>query len=399
MLLRSERIVTPAGAIDGEVLIRDGRIAEVVPRGSGADAVELGERWLIPGFIDTHVHGGGGAQFNTDDPAEVTAVADFHARHGTTTLLATLVAAPPDELASALRAIRVGADRVRSARVAGSHLEGPFLNTARPGAMDPSHFLAPDPAVLDRLLGAAARDGGCGGGGGGGGVRMITIAPELPGAIALIEAAVARGVVVSLGHTEGTYAETEAAARAGARSVTHLFNGMRPLHHRDPGVLGAALDLPQLSCELICDGVHVDPSSVRLAYRAKGPGAVRLITDAMAAAGMPDGAYRLGATEVAVRRGVASNPRTDAIAASTLTMDRAFANAIRFLGISVQDAVVLASTNPARLLGLSHRRGAIAPGMDADLVVLDRDLAPCATLVAGEWATGPPCETPFTAGS
>jgi N-acetylglucosamine-6-phosphate deacetylase len=197
-------------------------------------------------------------------------------------------------------------------------------------------------------------------------------------------------VVVSLGHSEATYTETEAAARAGARSVTHLFNGMRPMHHRDPGVLGAALDLPQLSCELICDGVHVDPSSLRLAYRAKGPGSVRLVTDAMAAAGMPDGAYRLGSSEVAVRGGVASIPGTDAIAASTLTMDRALANAVRFLGITVHDAVVLASANPARLLGLSHRKGAIAPEMDADLVVLDQDLAPCGTLVAGEWVTGPP---------
>jgi N-acetylglucosamine-6-phosphate deacetylase len=375
MRVHSRRVVTPAVTIDATVSVADGRITSVVPGHDGA-ALDVGDRWLIPGLIDTHVHGGGGAQCNTSSAEEVLAVAAFHAAHGTTALLATAVSADVDELERSLRAIG-------EAGVLGAHLEGPFLNPRRPGAMDPASFLEPSTGVLERLLGAGGR------------VAMMTIAPELPGALELIAGLAGRGIVASLGHSEASYETAYAAARVGARSVTHLFNAMPALHHRRPGILGAALDVDELQCELICDGVHVDAMAMRLALRAKGLGGLRLITDAIGAAGMGDGEYRLADAPVVVQDGRATLTGRETggggvIAGSTLTMDAALANAVRFLGVTVAQAVALASANPARLLGLGAAKGAIAVGYDADLVVLDEDLRACATMIAGRWVGGSP---------
>jgi N-acetylglucosamine-6-phosphate deacetylase len=384
MRVHSRRVVTPAGTIDATVSVADGRITAVAA-GRDSAALDVGDRWLIPGLIDTHVHGGGGAQCNTADTDEVVAVAAFHAAHGTTSLLATTVSADVDELERWLRAIG-------EAGVLGAHLEGPFLNPRRPGAMDGESFLEPSTGVVERLVGAGGR------------VSMMTIAPELPGALETIAALGERGVVASLGHSEASYETACAAVRAGARSVTHLFNAMPPLHHREPGLLGAALDDDVLQCELICDGVHVDPVAMRLALRAKGLGGLRLITDAIAAAGMGDGEYRLGNASVVVQDGRATlagalagggvgvggggDAGGDVIAGSTLTMDAALANAVRWLGVTVEEAVALASTNPARLLGLGAAKGAIAVGYDADVVVLDEHLRACSTMMAGRWVGG-----------
>ncbi len=376
--LRSRRIVTPGGTLAGEVVVQDGEIAEVGPAtgAAGGEVVELGDHWLLPGYIDAHVHGGGGAQFNTTDPEEVRTVARFHARHGTTALLATTVSAPVAELQAALATIAGGeagpAAEREGARILGAHLEGPFLSRQRPGAQDPATFIDPDPEAVGRLLAP-------------GNVRLMTLAPERPGALELIGRLRAAGVVASIGHTDATYEEARAGAEAGARAATHLFNAMPPLHHRRPGAVGAALDLPEISCELICDGIHVDPATLRIAYRAKGRARVRLVTDAMQAAGMPDGEYRLGGAQVEVAGGRATIAGGGSIAGSTLTMEDAVRNAVRFLGISVQDAAILAAHNPARLLGLAHRAGAVAAGFDADLVVLDDDLRVRGTLVAGGW--------------
>jgi N-acetylglucosamine-6-phosphate deacetylase len=236
-------------------------------------------------------------------------------------------------------------------------------------------FLDPDPVVLERLLAA-------------GGVRMVTLAPELPGALSLVRRLADAGVVVSLGHSDASYEEAQAAARVGARSVTHLFNAMRPLHHRSPGILGAALDLDALGCELICDGVHVDPAALRVALHAKGLHGVRLVTDAMEAAGLEDGSYRLGGTSVAVSEGRAMVAGTATIAGSTLTMDAAVRGAVRLMGVAVEEAVAMASTTPARLLGLTGRKGAIAVGNEADLVLLDEELRVIRTMIGGAWAAG-----------
>lgn len=256
MRLRSERIVTPAGTIAGEVRIANGRIEGVDATGQGrrapaaGEAIDLGAHWLAPGLIDLHVHGGGGAQCNTADADEVLAVAAFHAAHGTTALLATTVAADPYDLAASLRAIRrameLGDSKARSAGAAGvgvgatvlgAHLEGPFLSPKRPGAMDPAAFREPDEPLVLELLDA-----------GGGAVPVMTLAPELPGALELVRLLADRRVLASIGHSDATYAQTHAAVAAGARAATHVFNGMRPFHHREPGVLGAVLDLPGVRC-------------------------------------------------------------------------------------------------------------------------------------------------------
>lgn len=374
MILASEQIVTAGALRPGEIVIEDGRIAAVRQRTGDEGVTDLGRRPVLPGYIDLHVHGGGGAQCNTDDPEEVLSMARFHARHGTTAMLATTVAASIDELEAALAAIANCTSRGGGAAVLGAHLEGPFISPRRPGAMDRGVFINPDERSLQRLLDA-----------GDGTVRMMTTAPELPGGLEMIRKLAGAGIIVSLGHSDATYDEARAAVRAGARCATHTFNAMPPLHHREPGLLGAVLDLDELSCELICDGIHVHPAALRLAFHAKGLARSTLVTDAMQAAGMPDGEYRLGGATVTVSSGRAEIAGGGSIAGSTLTMDAAVANAVGFLGISLEQAAVLASGNPARLLGLAHRKGAIAPGFDADLTILDHDLRACGTLVAGEW--------------
>jgi N-acetylglucosamine-6-phosphate deacetylase len=418
LTLRGGRIVTPAGICDGDLVVRDGKVAAIVdggvsgdPRGGGAagqtagnqraggldsagadggtngdphdgaldsGVVELDGRWVLPGFIDLHVHGGGGAQFNTDDPAEVHAAARFHAQHGTTALVATTVSAPPDELVAALAAIgaTVNDPVDGAAEVLGCHREGPFLSRAWPGAMDPATFLDPDRAVARRLLAA-------------GPVRSTTIAPELPGALELIARFAEAGVLVSLGHSDGRFPHAEAAVAAGARGVTHAYNAMRPFHHRDPGLLGAALDLPDLSCEVICDGVHVDPAAVRLLQRVKGSERTLLVTDAIEATGLSDGDYRLGGRAVTVAAGRATLVGSETIAGATLTMDRALRNAVVFCDAALTDVAQMAATTPAELLGIADRKGSIAPGLDADLVVLEPDLALAAVLARGTWARAP----------
>lgn len=383
MRLRSERIITPFGTIAGTVDIDGSEIRALTPKGTAPvshdEVIHLGDRWLAPGFIDGHVHGGAGGQFNTTDPDEIDAVTRFHAQHGTTALLATTVAAAPDELTGALAAIaRAAGRRPGGAELLGSHLEGPFLSRRRPGAMDPDCFCDPEPDTVTRLLTAAA-----------GTLRQITLAPELPGARTLIAELFAQDVLVSVGHSDADYDAVKAAAEAGARSATHVFNAMAPLHHRRPGVVGAALDLPELNCELIADGLHVSAPAMRLVHRVKHSGGMRLVTDAMAAAGMPSGEYRLGASRVRVQDGRATLADGDSLAGSTLTMDAAVRNAVQLMEMSVTEAVTLASLSPARALGLS-RKGIIAAGRDADLVVLDDGLQCVATMVGGTWVQPPP---------
>ena len=245
--------------------------------------------------------------------------------------------------------------------------------------MDAATFLAPDGEVMTRLRGAAA-----------GTLAMMTLAPERPGAMALIRDLHAHGEVASLGHTDADYETVIAAANTGARSATHLFNAMRGLHHRQPGAVGAVLDADQLNAELICDGEHVSPAVLRLAYRAKGAGGLRLITDAVAGAGMPDGTYPLGRAATVVKKGRATRGQGDTLAGSTLTMDAAMRQAVAALGLSLPEAVALTAANPARVLGLQAHKGQIATGMDADLAVLDDALGVRATLVGGVWVHGEP---------
>jgi N-acetylglucosamine-6-phosphate deacetylase len=366
------RVVTLSGVLEnGYVEVAGDRIAAVEPGGPGE---RDGPHWIVPGFVDIHVHGGGGHSFTTGDPDAARGAAEFHLRHGTTTLLASLVSSPARLMREATAAfVPLVADGV----LAGVHYEGPYLSTARCGAQNQSYLRDPSIEELSDLLEL-----------GGGTVRMVTIAPELPGALDAVELLAAHGVVAAVGHTDATYEQTLAAVAAGARVGTHLFNGMRPPHHRDPGAVLALLSQAAVTCELIADGVHLHDGTLAFAASAAGPDRTALVTDAIDAAGMADGSYELGGQAVVVERGVArlatAGGSPGSIAGSTLTMDAALRRAVH-AGISMEAACRMASTTPARSIGLGRTVGALVPGLRADLVVLDADLRVARVMRAGAW--------------
>jgi N-acetylglucosamine-6-phosphate deacetylase len=364
------RAVTRDRVLAGQVRIDGDRIAEVIadPHPGGPD------RLIVPGFVDLHVHGGGGHTFTTGDPAAAAAAARFHLRHGTTTLCASLVSAPPPLLRAATAAY---APLVAEGVLAGVHVEGPYLSATRCGAQHPAYLRDPSTGELADLVGP-----------GGGPVRMVTLAPERDGALAAIRWLADRGVVPAIGHTDASYEQTRAAIAAGATVATHLYNGMRPVHHREPGPVVALLEDERVVCELVADGTHLHDGMLRFTARVAGPDRTALVTDAMAAAGMPDGAYELGGQSVVVAARVARLATTDGrpgpIAGSTLTMDAALRRAVG-AGVSLVDAVAMAATTPARVLGLHRTLGAIEPGLRADLVVLDQQLRVLQVMRAGAW--------------
>ena len=367
------RVVTPEEVLDeGWVQVTDGRIGRIGGRHDGMPAdgeppVVLGDMTIVPGFVDIHTHGGGGATYSTTDAEEARRAADFHAQHGTTTTMASLVTASLDDLVAQTACL---ADLVTDGVLGGVHLEGPFLSAARCGAHDPALLRNPVEGDVAKVLSDA--------------VRMVTIAPELPGGLDAIRQVVEAGVVAALGHTDASYDEMVAGADAGATVATHLFNGMRPFHHRDPGPVGAALNDSRLLLEVINDGFHLDPQVVRVALNAAGTERIALITDAMVATGLADGRYKIGDLDVDVVSGEARLTTGErSIAGSTLTMDVAFANAVR-AGVSLVDATRMASTTPAATFGWAEV-GAIETGRRADLVVLDDDLVVQRVMRAGMW--------------
>jgi len=379
-LLTGGRVVTPAGVLSPGWIRVTRHVIDAVgpgepdePPSPGLPVTDLRGQWVLPGFVDMHVHGGGGTSFTQGTADDARCVADFHRRRGSTTIVASLVTAPLGGLEDRTAML---AGLALQDVIAGLHLEGPFLSAARCGAQDPRYMIPPDVAAFERLHAAAA-----------GWLRVITVAPELPGATALINAAVRTGVVAAVGHTDATADITSAAVDVGASHATHVFNGMRPLHHREPGPVGALLDRDEVSCEVIADGVHLHDTAIRLVARAAGPARLVLITDAMAAAGMPDGQYRLGSMQVDVAGGVArlaAGPGPGAIAGSTATMASVVRHAIA-AGLPVTAVAAAASTTPARVLGLGDRTGALRAGLDADLVVCDEEFGLRAVMRHGEW--------------
>jgi N-acetylglucosamine-6-phosphate deacetylase len=392
-LLVNARVVTPDHVLSPGWVRVAGALIESVGAGDpprAEDPIEdIAGRWLVPGFIDIHVHGGGGASMTDGDTGQILRATQFHRRHGTTRTLVSLVTAPLDAMLAGAAAV---AELVENGTpgIAGCHLEGPFLSPVRRGAQDARSMLDPDPDLLDRLLTA-----------GRGTVRMVTVAPELPGALKIIERVVGSGAVAAIGHTDATYAEAAAGVQAGARVATHLFNGMRPLHHRDPGPVAALLEHPDVVCELIGDGLHVAPPVIRLVAMAAGADRMALITDAISAAGMDDGDYALGPMHVRVAEGRAALLDSETLAGSTLTMDQAFRGSVRDAALPIDSAVRAASSTPARVLGLNARVGSIAPGREADLVVLDDHLELVAVMAGGTWlpdAAGRRIERPLRGG-
>jgi N-acetylglucosamine-6-phosphate deacetylase len=350
---------------------------QIVGCGSGppprpAD-VDMPEALVVPGFVDIHVHGGGGASYADGDVGDIVRAAMFHRSHGTTTTVASLVTASPADLLSAVRAL---ADSTRAGTVAGIHLEGPWLSTARCGAHDPAQLRDPVPAEIDALLTV-----------GDGAIRMVTLAPERAGSDDAITRFTDAGVVVAVGHTDATYEQTRHAVELGATVGTHLFNAMRPVHHREPGPAIALLEDARVTVELIADGVHVHPAVQRTVIAAAGADRVALVTDATAAAGLGDGEFRLGTIQIDVIEQVAHVRGTSTIAGSTATMDQLFRTAAT-LGpdrdAALAAAVQMTSTTPARALGLD-RVGSLRTGADANLVVLNRDLQVMRVMADGGW--------------
>ena len=379
-------------------LVRDGRVdrpgwlqiagGRITDCGRGEPPappdVEFADATVVPGFVDMHVHGGGGASYTDShtDPHAAAAAAALHRRHGTTTTLASLVSSAPDVLLSAVRAL---AESTRLGVVAGIHLEGPWLSRNRCGAHDPARLRPPDPAEIDALLTA-----------GDGAIRMVTLAPESAGGLDAVRRFVDAGVVVGVGHTDADYDETRAAIDAGATVGTHVFNAMPPLHHRRPGPVLALLADPRVTVELIGDRVHVHDALLRYLIDTAGADRIAFVTDAMAAAGCGDGSFRLGELDVEVVSGVARLAGTSTIAGGTATMDRLFRTAVALAGQPPTDsptdsALAVASRltagTPARALGLD-RVGDLRPGFDADCVVLDQDLSVLRVMHRGEWLPG-----------
>jgi N-acetylglucosamine-6-phosphate deacetylase len=383
-VLTAARLLTPLECVESPVVvIDDGHITAAGPRQAitapaGARQADFPGLILAPGLIDIHVHGGGGHDVMSRDPSALAAIERHMAKHGVTGYLPTTVTAPLDRTLAALEHLGKailsrgnGGSESDRAQPFGIHLEGPFISHAKRGVHPPENLLAPSPEMLDRFWQAC-----------GGAIRMMTIAPELPGAEATIRHARGLGVHSSLGHSDARYDQTRAAISAGASHATHTFNAMRALDHREPGILGAVLTEDALTADIIADGVHLDPSIVRLFLAAKGPERAILITDAISATGMPDGRYRLGPFEVEVR-----GDRCDyqgKIAGSVLTLDRAVRNVMTFAAWNLQQAVRLATLNPARLLGITGERGIIAPGRVADMVVLTPEGKVVRTIVGGK---------------
>ncbi|WP_440710076.1 N-acetylglucosamine-6-phosphate deacetylase [Herbiconiux sp. YIM B11900] len=384
VLVHSAQAIDAGGIVDDAwVLASDDRIVE---SGTGSGwrslAAEIGMHGgrgqldlvdgsglrLVPGFIDLHAHGGGGHAFD-DGAAEIAAAVAVHRTHGTTRSVISLVANPLPALEQSLGAVASLAEG--DPLVLGAHLEGPFLAPSRKGAHNPSFLIAPTPDAVSRLIEA-----------GRGHLRQVTVAPELPGALDAIDRFVAAGVVVAVGHTEATAEQAHEAFDHGATLLTHAFNAMPGLGHREPGPVAAALADPRVVLELIVDGVHVHPDVVRLAFGA-APGRIALITDAMAAAGSRDGRYRLGTLDVEVANGRAVLAGTSTIAGSTLTLDAALRTATAAAGIDVIAAIPALTATPARVLGRAGDLGLLRPGHAADLVLLTPDGRPRHVFAAG----------------
>jgi N-acetylglucosamine-6-phosphate deacetylase len=380
-LLHVRKAFTPITEIDNAgILMRDGVIEAIGHRAdmslpASAQEVQTSGRFAAPGFVDVHIHGAGGRDVMEGTPEALNTVCKMLASHGTTSYVATTITAKTEEICRSAEGISKyiceqhlsGEPR---AEVLGIHFEGPFLSPLRPGVHPVDRLKLPSAELLEKFVAAA-----------GGHAQILTIAPELLGAMPCIDAARKAGLVVGVGHTDATYEQARAAFARGAHHAIHVYNAMRPFSHRDSGVIGAVLTTPEVTAELIADGVHVDETAMRLLVQAKGASGVILISDGTAATGMPDGKYMLGGLEVTLAGGVVRNAE-GRLAGSALTLDRGLRNIVG-LGTPVADALRMLTLNPAKLLGIEFKKGSLRVGADADIVVMDEGLN-----VTQVWARG-----------
>ncbi|MGA5896729.1 N-acetylglucosamine-6-phosphate deacetylase [Streptomyces venetus] len=373
-VLTGATVVLPTGSVEnGHVTIAGTHITRSAP--DNAQVINVPGHYVIPGFVDLHNHGGGGASFTSGSVDDILKGIQTHRLHGTTTLVASTVTGDLDFLA---RRAGLLSELAEQGDIAGIHFEGPFISPCRKGAHSEDLLRDPDPAEVRKLVDAAR-----------GRAKMLTLATELPGGLDSVRLLAEHGVIAAIGHTDATYEQTVEAIDAGATVATHLFNAMPPLGHRAPGPITALLEDDRITVELINDGTHLHPAALQLAFHHAGARRVAFITDAMDAAGFGDGRYWLGPLEVEVADGVARLVVDGTIAGSTLTLDRAFKRAVTVDGLSVEDAVTALSANPARLLGMDDRIGSLEPGKDADLVLLDADFDLKGVMRRGEWVVPP----------
>ncbi|MFH8789966.1 N-acetylglucosamine-6-phosphate deacetylase [Streptomyces roseoverticillatus] len=378
-VLAGARVVLPTGVVeDGRVTVEGRRIA--ANESAEQATLDLSGKgyWIVPGFVDMHVHGGGGASFSAGDPEEALTAIRTHRAHGTTTMVASTVTGDLDDLARQAAAL---SELTEQGDLAGIHFEGPFISPHRCGAHQPELLRDPHPADVRKLVDAAR-----------GAARMMTLAPELAGGLESVRLLADHGVIAAVGHTDSSYEATLDAIEAGATVATHLFNAMPSLMHRAPGPIAALLEDDRVTVELINDGTHLHPAVLELAFARAGADRVAFITDAMGAAGMSDGMYPLGPMSVEVKDGVAriaDGPTAGSIAGSTLTLDTAFKRAVTIDELPVGDAVRALSATPARLLGVADRVGSLEPGKDADLVILDASYDLVGVMRKGDWVVKP----------
>jgi N-acetylglucosamine-6-phosphate deacetylase len=379
------RVVIDCGSVvlgerlarDVRLLIVDGVIREIaehldIPAESTTTYIDARDHIVLPGFIDIHVHGAMGADTMDASAESLRTMARFFAEHGVTSFLPTTMTAPTVGIEAALNAVSAAAamhEHQNGARILGAHVEGPFINPKRCGAQSPEFMRAADPSEYLPWFESGV-------------VKLITVAPEVNGVMRLIEDAQRFGIAVAIGHTDATYAQAQVAFAAGANQCTHTYNAMRGLHHREPGALGAVLANRDVYAQLICDNVHVHPGAMRALYNCKGADRLAVITDAMEATGLGDGEFTLGAHRVFVRKDIA-RLKNGTLAGSTLTMDAAFRNIIAATGCSLAEAAQMCATTPAAAIGVGDRTGQVAPGYDADLVILDQALHVAHTIVGG----------------
>jgi N-acetylglucosamine-6-phosphate deacetylase len=377
MMITNGQLVTPFQVRRGTVVIEEGIITYVGDEANAPQGIEpvldAKGAYVTPGLIDIHVHGGGGGDVMDGTVAALEQMAQTFARYGTTAFLPATVTATHKDILQAVDAVKEAAEEgTAGAQVMGVHLEGPYINDIRRGAQNPAHIRPPSLQELEdvwRTCGPL--------------LKLVTMAPEIEGASEAIRQLRSWGVTVAVGHTDASYDQVMEAHLWGANHICHAFNGMRGLHHREPGVVGAALTCDGFSAELICDGIHVHPVAMKLLLRAKGPDKIVLVTDTVRAMGLPEGRYQLGGLDINVSQG-AARLTTGELAGSTLSMAMAVKNATQMLGVSLPQAIQMASYNPAHTVGMGHRKGSLTVGKDGDLAIFDQDLNALATIVAGK---------------
>lgn len=373
--------ITPFHLLNGKaIIVEKGRIREIVnkedistPTLTGAEVIEGKDKYIVPGYIDIHVHGGGGSDVMDGDYEAINQIAISHSHFGTTSFLPTTMTMSKDKIIRSLRSICEAVKKgTAGSEILGIHMEGPYINPEKKGAQKEEDIRK---ISIDEFSEFNQASGNL--------IRLVTIAPEMPGAIGLIKYLYEQGIITSVGHTNATYVQTQAGIRAGLSHVTHTFDAMRGLHHREPGVVGAALTSPELTVEIIADGIHIHPIVLKILTKIKEDEKVVLITDAMRAAGLKEGTYDLGGQEVIVTKGQA-RLKDGTLAGSVLTMDKAVKNMVNKIGIQLPKAIQMASYNPAKSIGIENKKGSIEPGKDADIVILNKNLETELTMVAGK---------------